>query len=61
MNITITLSVIKSFTRTDLNLVFFTLNHIPPSSQNSLGKELNFDKENEFQRQGRILAVCNRV
>jgi hypothetical protein len=24
-------------------------------------KELNFGKENKFQRQGRILAVCNRV
>jgi len=61
INITMTLSVIKSFTRTDLNLVFFTLNHIPPFCTNLLGKELNFDKENEFQRQGRIRGVCNRV
>ena len=24
-------------------------------------KELNFGKENEFKRQGRIRGVCNRV
>ena len=29
--------------------------------QKEIGKELNFDKENEFQRQGRIRGVCNRV
>ena len=26
-----------------------------------VGKELNFGKENEFKRQGRIRGVCNRV
>lgn len=29
--------------------------------QKEIGKELNFDKENEFKRQGSILIVCNRV